>query len=79
MLCFSDLWAEPFADIHKVKGLQGIYIVSQVSPSMQSGSVDIGPEHIVTLISFDWGFDWRLLNVTRSFSRCEKVIYIFDV
>jgi len=79
MLCFSDLWAEPFADIHKVKGLQGIYIVSQVSPSMQSGSVDIGPEHIVTLISFDWGFDWRLLNVTRSFSHCEKVIYIFDV
>lgn len=68
----SDLWAEPFADIHKVKGLQGIYIVSQISASMPTGSVDIGPEHIVTLISFDWGFDWRLLNVTRSFSHCEK-------
>lgn len=40
---------------------------------MPVGNVDIGPEHIVTLISFDWGVDWRLLNVTRSFSHCEKV------
>lgn len=79
MLYFSDLWAEPFADIHKVKGLQGIYIVSQISSSMQPGSVDVGPEHIVTLISFDWGVDWRLLNVT-AFSTCEKVlIYIWNV
>lgn len=73
---FSELWTEPFADIHKVKGLQGIYIVSQVSSSMTAESVDIGPEHIVTLISFDWGNDWRLLNVTRSFSHCEKVLLI---
>jgi len=40
---------------------------------MPAGNVDIGPEHIITLISFDWGVDWRLLNVTRSFSHCEKV------
>jgi len=72
------LWTEPFADIHKVKGLQGIYIVSQISSLMSAGNVDIGPEHIVTLISFDWGTNWRLLNVTRSFSRCEKVLYIFN-
>uniref|UniRef100_A0A2S2QL46 Sortilin-related receptor n=1 Tax=Sipha flava TaxID=143950 RepID=A0A2S2QL46_9HEMI len=68
----SDIWTETFADIHKVKGLQGIYIVSQISSSMSGGSIDIGPEHIITLITFDWGVDWRLLNVTRSFSHCEK-------
>lgn len=73
---FSELWTEPFVDIHKVKGLQGIYIVSQILSSMPAGSVDIGPEHIITLITFDWGIDWRPLNVTRSFSHCEKVIYI---
>lgn len=73
---FSVLWAEPFADVHKVKGLQGIYIVSQLSSTLTGGSVDVGLEHIVTLITFDWGVDWRLLNVTRSFSYCEKVICI---
>lgn len=70
------MWIEPFADVHKVKGLQGIYIVSQISPIMPVGSVDIGLEHIITLITFDWGVNWRLLNVTRSFSHCEKVVYI---
>lgn len=71
------MWTEPFADIHKVKGLQGIYIISQISSSMSAGNLDIGPEHIVTLITFDWGVDWRLLNVTRSFSHCEKVILLY--
>ncbi|XP_050528252.1 sortilin-related receptor-like isoform X2 [Daktulosphaira vitifoliae] len=68
----SDLWAEPFADVHKVKGLQGIYIVSQILSGMPMGSVDIAPEHLVTLITFDWGIEWKPLNVTRSFSHCEK-------
>lgn len=71
------MWTEPFADVHKVKGLQGIYIVSQITSSMSADSVDIGPEHIVTIITFDWGIDWRLLNVTRSFTHCEKVIFYF--
>jgi len=73
---FSVLWAEPFADVHKVKGLQGIYIVSQLSSSLTAESLDVGLEHIVTLITFDWGVNWRLLNVTLSFSYCEKVIFI---
>lgn len=75
------MWTEPFADIHKVKGLQGIYIVSQIS-SLIPGSMDLGLEHIVTLITFDWGVDWRLLNVTRSFSNsshCEKVILLLNL
>lgn len=73
LLCFSDLWAEPFADIHKVKGLQGIYIVSQISSSTPASNVDVGPEHLTTKITFDWGVVWRQLNVTRSFSHCDKV------
>ncbi|XP_050441242.1 sortilin-related receptor-like isoform X2 [Adelges cooleyi] len=68
----SELWGEPFADVHKVKGLQGIYIVSQILSGTPAGSVDIAPEHLVTLITFDWGFEWRSLNVTRSFTHCEK-------
>lgn len=71
------MWTEPFADVHKVKGLQGIYIVSQISPSWAAESIAISPEHITTLITFDWGVDWRLLNVTRSFSHCEKVMFYF--
>ncbi|XP_059482311.1 sortilin-related receptor-like [Neocloeon triangulifer] len=54
----KDLTNDPFADIYKVKGVRGIYIASQVKEGMQR----IGPESLVTLISFDQGGEWRKIS-----------------
>ena len=48
---------EAFADLYKVEGLRGIYIASQVKGTPKSGS--IGPEHLVSLITFDHGATWN--------------------
>ncbi|KAL0266712.1 UNVERIFIED_CONTAM: hypothetical protein PYX00_009183 [Menopon gallinae] len=60
-LTWNDSWLmeteEPFADFHKVEGLKGIYIASQVQPDADSNN--IGPEHLLTLITFDRGGEWR--------------------
>ena len=50
---------EPFTDMYRVKGLHGIYIASQVKEGV-SGA--IGPENLVTLISFDQGGEWRRIS-----------------
>lgn len=43
--------------MYKVEGLRGIYIASQVKGTPKSGS--IGPEHLVSLITFDHGVTWN--------------------
>ncbi|XP_071441297.1 sortilin-related receptor-like isoform X2 [Hetaerina americana] len=48
-----------FADFHKVEGLRGIYIASQISTLTFTG---IGPEHLTTVITFDMGGEWRPLK-----------------
>jgi len=48
---------ESFADFHKVEGLRGIYIASQVANTSQSS--EIGPQHLQTVISFNRGAEWR--------------------
>ncbi|GLH17030.1 Putative low-density lipoprotein receptor, partial [Gryllus bimaculatus] len=53
----SDVADESFADLHRVEGLRGIYIASQVVPALPSAS-SLGPEHLTTLISFDHGAEW---------------------
>ncbi|CAB3366798.1 Hypothetical predicted protein [Cloeon dipterum] len=55
----KDLTNEPFADIYKVKGMRGIYIASQVKESTVSR---IGPESLVTMITFDQGGQWRRIT-----------------
>ncbi|KAK6621398.1 hypothetical protein RUM43_011704 [Polyplax serrata] len=71
ILCFSPraTWKgswlegvtdESFADFHKVEGLRGIYIASQVQQTANSSV--IGPEHLLTLITFDRGGEWRPLT-----------------
>lgn len=66
----SDVADSTFADVHKVEGLQGIYIASQVS---QSVSTNIGPEHLVTVITYDWGGQWKLINAPEYDSNHEKI------
>ncbi|XP_033333706.1 sortilin-related receptor [Megalopta genalis] len=53
----NDVADETFTDLYKVEGLRGIYIASQVKGTPKSGT--IGPEHLVSLITFDHGSTWK--------------------
>nr|CAD7266341.1 unnamed protein product [Timema shepardi] len=55
----SNVAEETFADFHKVEGLNGIYIASQVFSNVSEGK--IGPEHLMTMITFDRGGVWQPL------------------
>ncbi|XP_017882694.1 sortilin-related receptor-like [Ceratina calcarata] len=60
----NDVADETFTDLYKVEGLRGIYIASQVKGTPKSGS--IGPEHLVSLISFDHGATWNPIKPPTS-------------
>ena len=62
-LC-SALADAPFADLHKVEGLRGIYIASYILPTLGNTS-SIAVEHLASRITFNWGVTWRPLNVTH--------------
>lgn len=67
-----------FVDLHKVEGLRGVYIASQVLTVLGNASL-IMPEHMVTRITFNWGLTWRPLNVTHqllNYSSCKPVGYV---
>lgn len=51
---------ESFADLYKVEGLRGIYIASKVVT--KPSGVNIGPEHLMSYISFDHGNTWGPIN-----------------
>ncbi|KAK9723301.1 Sortilin, neurotensin receptor 3 [Popillia japonica] len=62
---WPDTWLhhvaeEPFTDIYKVEGLSGIYIASQVSHIPPS--FNLGPQHLVTKITFDHGRSWNFIR-----------------
>ncbi|KAF2902543.1 hypothetical protein ILUMI_03643 [Ignelater luminosus] len=48
---------DSFADVYKVEGLSGIYIASQVR--IKPVGHNLGPQHLVSLITFDHGGSWR--------------------
>lgn len=56
----SYLATEAFADFYKVDGLRGVYIASQLLQGYESSG--LGPEDIVTLISFDKGKQWKPIS-----------------
>ncbi|XP_053974316.1 sortilin-related receptor-like [Hylaeus volcanicus] len=56
----NDVADEAFTDLYKVEGLRGIYIASQVKGTPKSGS--IGPENLVSLITFDHGATWNRIK-----------------
>ncbi|XP_065222382.1 sortilin-related receptor-like [Planococcus citri] len=60
----SGMSETTFIDLHKVEGMRGIYIVSQVVPSVNASN-QISPEDLVSRITFDWGVSWRPLNLTK--------------
>ncbi|XP_043466543.1 sortilin-related receptor-like isoform X3 [Leptopilina heterotoma] len=56
----NEVADETFTDLYKVEGLRGIYIATQVKGAPKS--VSIGPEHLISLITFDHGATWGLIN-----------------
>lgn len=66
----SDVAEKTFADVHKVEGLQGIYIASQV---LQSATTNIGPEHLITVITYDWGGEWKPIEPPTHDSNHQKI------
>lgn len=53
-----------------MEGIQGIYIASQVLPS---ASTNIGPEHLITVITYDWGGEWKDITAPELDSNHEKI------
>ncbi|KAF7992430.1 hypothetical protein HCN44_001755 [Aphidius gifuensis] len=56
----KDVANEAFTDLYKVEGLRGIYIVSQIKEIPKGTS--IGPEHLMSLITFDHGATWNKIK-----------------
>lgn len=54
-----DWTNDSFADVYKVKGVNGVYIASQFT--VQN---DLNLAHLVTLITYDHGASWRCLNAS---------------
>lgn len=54
-----------FADIYKVDGLHGIYIASQfqIMKYLDLDLTNLSTEHLSTVITFNKGKQWQLLNV----------------
>ncbi|KAF5282013.1 hypothetical protein FQA39_LY00537 [Lamprigera yunnana] len=61
---WQDSWLhhvseEAFSDLYKVDGMTGIYIASQVTVKLVGHH--LGPQHLISLITFDHGGSWRPL------------------
>lgn len=73
--CCSSVDATTFTDILKVEGAKGVYIASQVQEIVGSNP---GPEHLRSVITWDWGGEWKPLaapNYSAEFHplNCELV------
>ncbi|XP_066589021.1 sortilin-related receptor-like [Prorops nasuta] len=60
----NDVADETFTDLYKVEGMRGIYIASQVKNTPKSST--IGPEHLVSLITYDHGVTWGSIKPPSS-------------
>ncbi|KAF6211596.1 hypothetical protein GE061_012109 [Apolygus lucorum] len=56
----SDVAEGAFSDIHKVQGMRGVFLASQVVADAQGKN--ISPEHLTSVITFDWGGEWKPLQ-----------------
>lgn len=52
----EDVTEDPFTDLYRVEGLKGIYIASRVDS--KAPVANVGPEHLISLITFDHGVTW---------------------
>lgn len=58
--------SEPFADFHRVEGLQGVYIATLVNGSMKE-------ENMRSVITFDKGGTWEFLQAPAVTGYGEKI------
>ncbi|CAB3247192.1 unnamed protein product [Arctia plantaginis] len=56
----EDVTEDSFTDLYRVEGLKGIYIASRVDSKAHVNN--IGPEHLISLITFDHGVTWSPIN-----------------
>ncbi|KAI5646183.1 sortilin, neurotensin receptor 3, domain-containing protein [Phthorimaea operculella] len=56
----EDVTEDPFTDLYRVEGLKGIYIASKVDS--KTPMANVGPEHLVSLITFNHGVTWSPIN-----------------
>lgn len=59
---FRDVTEDPFTDLYRVEGLKGIYIASVYRVDSVAAVSNIGPEHLVSLITFNHGATWAPIN-----------------
>lgn len=57
---------EPFADFHRVEGLQGVYIATLINGSMSE-------ENMRSVITFDKGGTWEFLQAPAFTGYGEKI------
>ncbi|KAK9512535.1 hypothetical protein O3M35_000936 [Rhynocoris fuscipes] len=67
----SDVADGAFADIHKVQGMKGIFLASQVVSTARSQNLN--PGHLTTVITFDWGGEWKPLNPPQYDERGQPI------
>ncbi|KAG8226274.1 hypothetical protein J437_LFUL004831 [Ladona fulva] len=66
----NDVTDESFADFHKVDGMRGIYIASQIAnPDFNS----IAPEHLRSLITYDRGGEWKPIKPPKIDDRGQPI------
>lgn len=70
----NDVADETFTELYKVEGLRGIYIASQVQGTPKLNS--IGPEHLLSLITYDHGVTWNRIKAPETnhkgfFNQCN--------
>ncbi|KAJ2951649.1 hypothetical protein O0L34_g13807 [Tuta absoluta] len=56
----EDVTEDPFTDLYRVEGLKGIYIASKVDS--KTPMANVGPEHLMSLITFNHGVTWSPIN-----------------
>lgn len=54
-----DFSEERLADIHKVHGLRGVYIATQLK---QNSAANASLENLISMITFDKGGEWSFLK-----------------
>ncbi len=54
-LCFRYFANEPFADLHRVEGLRGVFIATLINGS-------VSEDNMRSVITFDKGGTWELLQ-----------------
>ncbi|XP_045625309.2 sortilin-related receptor isoform X2 [Procambarus clarkii] len=54
-----------FADLHRIEGVRGVFIASQLAANFNASHSKLGPEHVLSYVTFDQGAQWKPLQPPR--------------